>query len=187
MKSASSAFQSSWEDSDWCHCQSYMGVSAWLVIFLIWMQSTSVWPREWGSVSFVALLFVVWFSFSDFSCCSAGYWFLCFCLIECSALAYHHFIVGTTIPWHPLLATITHYLWCLLCVMGMEEILVWLMHWIVVRMVCSLSTIMKSGILWVTWLLWDSYREVAREPIAIVCDGDKNSPALIADLEVMGV
>ena len=31
------------------------------------------------------------------------------------------------------------------------------------------------------------YREVAREPIAIVCDGDENSPALITDLGVRGV
>ena len=31
------------------------------------------------------------------------------------------------------------------------------------------------------------YREVACEPIAIVCDGDENSPALIAVLGVRGV
>ena len=31
------------------------------------------------------------------------------------------------------------------------------------------------------------YREVAHEPIAKVCDGDENSPALIADLGVRGV
>ena len=28
------------------------------------------------------------------------------------------------------------------------------------------------------------YREVSCEPIAIVCDGDENSPALITDLEM---
>ena len=31
------------------------------------------------------------------------------------------------------------------------------------------------------------YREVAREPIAIVCNWDGNTPALLADLGVRGI
>ena len=72
-------------------------------------------------------------------------------------LAYHHFdpsaqqFNDTLSLWyhHPLSLMLA------LCD-GCGGDSVGLMHWIVVRVVCSLSTIMKSGMLWVTWLFWDT-------------------------------
>ena len=49
---------------------------------------------------------------------------------------------------HPLSLTLAF-------VMVVEEILVWLMLWIVIRVLWSLSATMKFEMLWVTRLLWD--------------------------------
>ena len=121
---------------DWCHCQSWETLFGWPSL----PSGCSLHPCDRESEDQSHLLLFSLLSGFPFQTTHAVQRTIDFCAsgwLNVLPLLTIIFIVGTAIPWHPLLATITHCLWCLLCVMGVEEILVWFMHWIVIRFVHS--------------------------------------------------